>query len=106
MTMPNAHPVVDFPDDVENALILLRCCLSDLRIEIEPAYDDMLRSMIEQHLDQTKFRVATDEQLQFAHRQAAEAEHTFQRAHQRMLGRLAAGVSKTRVADGDDLPWL
>ena len=105
MTMPNVHPVVDFPDDVENAMILLRRCLTDLRIEIEPEHDDALRSMIEEHLEQTNFRVGTDEQLQFAYHQAAEANHYFQQAHWAMLDKLAAGISKTRIPDGDGLPW-
>ena len=106
MTMPNGHPNVDFPDDVENALILLRRCLTDLRIEIEAAHDDALRSMIEEHLNQTKFRVATDEQLRFAYCQAAEAEHYFQQTHRAMVNKLAAGVTKMPVPNGDDLSWL
>lgn len=105
MAIPNAHPDVYFPDDVESALILLRRCLTDLRIEIEPAHDDALRSMIEEYLKQTKFRVATDEQLRFAYCQAAEAEHYFQQTHRAMVDRLAVGISKIRVADGEELPW-
>jgi hypothetical protein len=105
MTTLNADPDVDFPDDVENALTLLRLCLADLRLQIDPAHDDDLRSMIKEHLKQTRFRVATDEQLELVYRQCSEVEYYFQRSHQGMLDRLAAGATKM-PSDRDDLPWL
>ena len=106
MTTLNADPGPDFPNDVENALTLLRLCLTDLRLQLDPAHDDDLRSMIEENLRLTRFRVATDEQLEVAHRHDAEVEHMFQRAHQAMLNKLANTINKKRIADGDEQPWL
>ena len=106
MTMEQAHtvaPHVDFPSDVENSLVLLRACLADLRIAIDRANDDDLRAMLGEHLKETGFRVATDDQLQFAHGQAAEAEYCFRKAQQAMLDRLAGAVCQR--PEPDDLPW-
>ncbi len=106
MTMEQADavaPSVDFPSDVENALVLLRACLADLRLEIDKAYDDDLRAMLGEHLKETGFRLATYDQLRFVHGQAAEAEHCYRRAHQAMLDRLAGAVGQR--PEPDDLPW-
>ena len=108
MKLEHAHSTdagVDFPNDVENALTFLRHCLADLRVEIDPAKDDGLRAMIEEILRHTKFRVGTDEQLQFEHCHAAQVEHYFQQTHRATMAAVADAVKIRSEPGDDDLPW-
>ena len=108
MKIEHAHPTdahVDFPNDVENALTFLRYCLADLRVDIDRANDDGLRAMIEVILRHTKFRVGTDEQLQFEHSHVAQLEHYSQQSHRATMAAIANAVKIRSKPDGDDLPW-
>ena len=108
MKIEHAHPTdadVDFPNDVDNALTFLRYCLADLRVDIDPVNDDGLRAMIKEILRHTKFRVGTNEQLQFEHSHVPLVGHYFQKTHQATMAALADAVKMRSEPGDDDLPW-
>lgn len=103
MTVANADQNIDFPDDVGNALKLLRYCLDVLRIEVGQEYDEDLRSIIDAFLERTKFRVATDEQLHFEYDHVGQMAFDLNKLFGEMVDKVAANVSIRRKPDGDDL---